>query len=83
MDEKTAETAKLIIADSIGGELKNKPLPGNLKLIGNVLDSMAVTNLIASLEATFGFVFDDEDLTAESFETVDSLLDLVKKKLSA
>ena len=82
MDAKTAETAKKIIAESIGGELRNKPLPGNLKLIGNVLDSMAVTNLIGSLEAAFGFAFDDEDLTAEAFETVDSLLQLVEKKIS-
>ncbi len=82
MDAKTAETAKKIIAESIGGELRNKPLPGNLKLIGNVLDSMAVTNLLASLETAFGFAFDDEDLTAEAFETVDSVLQLVQKKLS-
>lgn len=82
MDPKTAETAKKIIAECIGGEYRNKPLPGNLKLIGNVLDSMAVTNLIGSLESAFGFTFDDEDLTAEAFETVDALLGLVAKKLS-
>ena len=82
MDAKTAETAKKIIAESIGGELRNKPLPGNLKLIGNVLDSMAVTTLLGNLEAAFGFAFDDEDLTAEAFETVDSVLALVEKKLS-
>ena len=35
----------------------------------------------ATLEL-FDFAFDDEDLTAEAFETVDSVLALVQKKLS-
>jgi acyl carrier protein len=56
-------------------------LPDSFKLAGEALDSMAVTNLTLALEEHFGFVFDDEDLAAEDFETVASLSRLVTRKL--
>ena len=80
-DPKTAEI-KRVIADTIGGAYRGQDLPDSLKLVGNILDSMAVTNLMVALEESFGFTFEDEDLSAESFETVGSLSDLVKKKLA-
>jgi acyl carrier protein len=41
---------------------------------------MAVTNLILAIEEHFGFNFDDEELSAEAFETVASLAALVQQK---
>jgi len=74
---------KTVIAKTIGGEYAGKPIPDDLKLVGNILDSMAVTNLMVALEESFGFSFEDEDLSAEAFETVASLTDLVRRKIGA
>jgi acyl carrier protein len=71
---------KAVIADTVGGEYRGKEIPDDLKLVGNILDSMAVTKLMTALEENFGFAFEDEDLSAESFETVASLYDLVRRK---
>lgn len=81
MTEDTIEKVRKIVAQTVGGEYKDKPIPDDMRLIGNVLDSMAVNNLIVALEENFGIVFDDEDLSAEAFETVASLSDLIKKKI--
>lgn len=82
MDELERKV-KAIIADSVGGEYRGRDLPDNLKLVGNILDSMAVTKLVTALEEGFGFALEDEDLSAEAFETVASLCDLVRKKIGA
>ena len=71
---------KAVITESVGGEYRGKDIPDDLKLVGNILDSMAVTKLVVALEETFGFAFEDEDLSAESFETAASIIDLVIKK---
>jgi acyl carrier protein len=47
------------------------------------LDSMAVVNLITSLEERFGIVVDDDEIDGSTFETVGSLVDFVAGKLAA
>lgn len=61
----------------------SRDLPDDFKLLGEALDSMAVTNLILAIEEYFGIEFDDDDLTAEVFETVSSLSQLVASKVNA
>ncbi len=72
---------KKIIANSVGENLNYDSLTDDYQLVGNILDSMAVTNLILGIEEYFDLTFDDDDLSIESFETVQSLAQLVKKKL--
>lgn len=43
-------------------------------------DSMAVINVVTALEERFDIAFDDEELTAEHFETVGALVDFVEHK---
>ncbi len=81
MADEVKEKVRKIVSRSIGGEYRDKPIPDGLKLIGNVLDSMAVNSLITSLEEDFGFAFDDEDPPAEASDTVEPPTELVKKKL--
>lgn len=45
------------------------------------LDSMGAVALITGLEAHFGLVFDDSELNAQTFATVDSLCQLVERAL--
>lgn len=53
-------------------------------LLGHVpeLDSMAVASVLAGLEEHFDIEIDDDDISAEVFETFGSLCDLVDDKLS-
>lgn len=71
-----------VIINTVGSDIKREMLTEDFKLVGNILDSMAVTNLILTLEDHFGFMFDDDDLSAEAFETVRTLTELVRKKLN-
>lgn len=53
-------------------------------LLGHVpeLDSMAVASVLAGLEEQFDIEIDDEDISAEVFETFGSLCDLIDEKTS-
>jgi len=53
----------------------DSPLLGGLP----ELDSMAVITVVIELEEHFGIRFDEEDVTAEAFETLGSLTDLVDR----
>ena len=81
MNAELLDDVKEVIINSVGSKLNPDEIEPDFQLAGNILDSMAVTNLILALEEYFGFSFDDEDLTAEAFETVGSLADLVSKKI--
>jgi acyl carrier protein len=45
------------------------------------LDSMAVVGLIGELESQFGIQFADDEISAESFQTLGSLVQLIQQKL--
>jgi acyl carrier protein len=55
----------------------------NMPLLGSVpeLDSMAVANVLASLEERFGFTIDDDEIDGSTFETVGSLVSFVRAKI--
>lgn len=81
MADDVKERVRKIVSRTVGGEYRDKVIPDDMKLIGNLLDSMAVNSLIVALEEDFGFAFEDEDLSAEGFESVASLAALVQRKL--
>lgn len=83
MDEKLLVELKNIITHTVGSNVVPNPLANDYPLVGNLLDSLAVTNLIVALEEHFGFVFSDEELSAEAFENVLSLSELVSGKIEA
>ena len=51
-------------------------------LLGEIpeLDSMAVLTVLTTMEEHFGIVVDDDDVSAETFETVGNLVSLVVEK---
>ncbi len=71
----TPTTAALaeVLADVLGGTPSRYP-PGT-ELFGSLpeLDSLALVELITAVEVRFDFEFDEDDITAEVFETVASL----------
>ncbi len=57
---------------------ESSPLLGSLP----EFDSMAVITVITSLEEQYGFMVSDDEIDAEAFETVGSLVDFVQYKLA-
>jgi acyl carrier protein len=53
------------------------------RLLGSIpeLDSMAVVNVITALEEHFGIAVQDDEISAETFDTLGSLADFVAQKL--
>ncbi|NVJ59136.1 MAG: acyl carrier protein [Gammaproteobacteria bacterium] len=73
---------KSLLIETLSLDLSPDQLDESTALLGNFpeFDSMAIVSVITSLEETFGFIADDDDLTAEVFETIGSLVDFVEQK---
>ena len=73
-----------ILADVLSlGDRKNS-LKADSILLGNIpeLDSMAVVNVITALEDHFDITVDDDEISAQTFETVGTLTGFVEQKLA-
>jgi acyl carrier protein len=78
------EDIKNILADVLSlGDRKNS-LNENSPLLGSIpeLDSMAVVNLLTSIEEHFGIAIDDDEIGASTFETLGSLTRFVEQKFA-
>jgi acyl carrier protein len=87
MDPNTTtsiESVKAVIVETLGLEDRAGAIDASTPLLGALpeLDSLAVAELVVALEARFGIVFDGDDVTAEAFETLASLSELVDRKLT-
>jgi acyl carrier protein len=60
-----------------GAELPVDPLAEGM------LDSLAIEQLIGYVEDEFGVIFEDEELVAENFASIKTVVDLVQVKLKA
>lgn len=82
MDTTSAAIDELIkvLATTLGIDAGR--LDASTSLFGSLpeLDSMAVVELVVAIEERFGISFDEDEVTAEVFETVGSLVDLVGSK---
>ena len=60
-------------------------LDASTPLLGNLpeLDSMAVVAVITEIEERFGIVIEDDDIDAQTFETLGSLASFVDLKIAA
>ncbi len=79
------EEVKTILADVLAlGDRKNS-LHEESALMGGIpeFDSMAVINVLTSLEEHFGITVDDDEISAATFETVGSLVRFVEQKMAA
>ncbi len=71
-----------LIGEILELEDRTEKLTADTPLLGNLpeLDSMAVVAVITELEQRFGIIVDDDDIDAEAFESLGSLLDFVVRK---
>ncbi|MCS3742968.1 acyl carrier protein [Rhizobium sp. BK661] len=79
MNSSTLESVKDVIAETLEIEDRGRIADPSTPLFGNLpeLDSFAVLSLAAALEARFGIKIDDDDFSAELFESVGSIASFV------
>ena len=78
LDELKAIVAGILqIGDRLGA------LGPDAALLGGIpeFDSMAVVSILTTIEENYGVIIDDDEVTAENFETLGSLLEFVNAKL--
>ena len=76
------EAVKDVVVASLGVEERADAIDAETPLLGTLpeLDSMAVLVLVHDLEGRFGITFEDEDLSADVFETLHSLAAFVDRR---
>jgi acyl carrier protein len=76
----TLDAVKAVIAQTLEID-PSRIADASTPLFGSIaeLDSFAVVSLAMALETRFGFEIDDDEFTAEVFETVGSLAEYVDR----
>ena len=82
MSDNIGTEVRKIITKSLNASVPSEKMSDDYQLAGNVLDSMALTVLLITLEDHFGIMLKDEELTPEDFETVASLTQLIQRNLN-
>ena len=79
----TIDDLKNILGDVLQLGDKVMSFDANTQLLGNIpeLDSMAVVGVITAIEDSYGITVDDDDIDADTFETLGSLANFVDSKL--
>lgn len=79
------EAVRNILGDVLNLGERKYSLTADSVLLGNIpeLDSMAVVNVITALEDYFDFSVDDDEISAQTFETLGNLALFVEHKLSS
>ena len=80
-----AEDIKTMLADVLSLGARKSQLNESTPLLGSIpeLDSMAVVNVINAMEDRFGISVSDDEISADTFATLGSLVDFVKQKLGS
>jgi acyl carrier protein len=78
------ETVKAVLDQTLQLGDRAKLLDAQTGLFGTIpeFDSMAVITVVTAIEEQFGIVLDDDEISAEVFETVGSLSSFIEKKIS-
>ena len=75
---------KDIIVHDLDANIEAKQVLDDISLYENGvgLDSIAIVNLIVMLEKKFGFTFEEDELNADMFSSVNNLVDFIYKKIN-
>ena len=81
----TLDSVKRVLRDTLQLGDRAERFDAATPLLGSLpeLDSMAVVGVIAALEEAFGLVVEDDEISAEAFETVGSLSAFIERKMAA
>ncbi len=77
------EDFKRILFNTLNLNKDKVALTESTFLLGNIpeLDSMAVISVISAIEEHFDIKIEDDEINAETFETVASLVELINSKM--
>ena len=80
---EVANTIKQLLIDTLSLDISVAELDDDTLLLGNIpqFHSMAIVSVITAIEESFGFMAEDDDLSAEVFESVDSLIHFVIERI--
>ncbi len=83
-NSNTTEKVKRVIIDSLNLNITPDEIDDNDLLFGEGLggNSMALMEVIVGLEKAFGIEVSDEELIMDVFETVNSIAEFIKSKIS-
>lgn len=84
-DSTILDALRAILGQALSLGTRADQLAPASRLFGAIpeLDSMAVMNVLTALEDRFGITVEDDDIDAQTFETVGSLVAFVESKLQA
>ena len=79
------EDIKTMLADVLSLGPRKSQLTESTPLLGSIpeLDSMAVVNVITAMEDRFGISVSDDEISADTFATLGSLVGFVEGKLNS
>ena len=81
--QEVSDQIKQLLIDSLSLDINRQEMDDDMRLLGDLpeFDSMAIVSVITEIEETFGIIAEDDELSAEVFETVESLISFVCDKL--
>lgn len=81
----TTQDIKSLLAQTLQLGPRADSLTPDSPLLGALpeLDSMAVVTILTAMEEHFGFSVDDDEISADTFETLGTLTAFVKQKLGS
>ncbi len=84
-NEDILDTVRDVLGEALGLGERSDRFDANSRLLGSVpeFDSMAVVSVLTLIEERFGIEISDDDVDAETFETLGTLADFVESKFSA
>ncbi len=74
---------KQLLIDTLSLDIMPNEMDDDALLLGDIpeFDSMAVVSVITSLEETYGFTSADDELTAEVFESIETVVNFVQQHI--
>ncbi len=84
-DPATLRSVKAVMVGTLGLEGRDDRIDASTPLLDALpeLDSLAIVSLAASLEDHFDIVITDDEMSADVFETLGTLADMVQSHLPA
>jgi len=81
---ESIEGVKQVLGEALNLGDKAQSLDSSTKLFGSLpeLDSMSIVTIVLLLEEHFGFTIDDDEIGADTFESVGTLAEFVELKLT-
>jgi acyl carrier protein len=80
----TIENVKILLIETLGLAIRPESMTAKSPLLNSIpeLDSMAIVTLMDAIEKKFQIKLEDDDITGEVFETVESLAILIECKVA-